>query len=72
MTADEKIERMRSIVNDIRPDLEVGIKFEVIGFLNEFRHRCKDLNLRTFLKVADIRVSEPELWRDIAEYSISL
>lgn len=72
MTADEKIERMRSIVNDIRPDLEVGIKFEVIGFLNEFRHRCKDLNLRTFLKVADIRTSEPELWRDIAEYSISL
>ena len=72
MSADEKIERMRSIVNDIRPDLEVGLKFEVISFLNEFRHRCKDLNLRTFLKVADIRISEPELWRDIAEYSISL
>lgn len=72
MSADEKIERMRAIVHDIRPDLEVGLKFEVIGFLNEFRHRCKDLNLRTFLKVADIRTSEPELWRDIAEYSISL
>jgi hypothetical protein len=72
MTADEKIERMRSIAVDIRSDLEIELKHEVINFLNEFRHRCKDLNLRTLLKVMDIRTSEPQLWRDIAEYSISL
>lgn len=70
MTADEKIERMRALVSDIRPDIEVGIKNEVIDHIYSFRHVCKDLNFRSLLKALEIRQAEPTVWRDIVEYSI--
>jgi hypothetical protein len=72
MTVDEKIERMHTIVADIRVEIDINVKREVIAFLSTIRHNVKDLNIRSFLKVLDIRVSEPTDWRDIAEYSVSL
>lgn len=72
MTVDEKIERMQTIVADVRVEIDISVKREVIDFLSALRHQMKDLNMRTFLKVLDIRVSEPTDWRDIAEYSVSL
>lgn len=72
MTPDEKIDRMRAIIEDVRTDLHISVKNDVIDFLHSFRHRMKDLNMRTLLKVLDIRISEPTIWKDIAEYSITL
>jgi hypothetical protein len=72
MTQDEKIARMYGIVDHIKPEIARDVKVEVIEFLNQFRNTAKDLNMRTLLKVSEIRVANPTEWRDMAEYSISI
>lgn len=71
MTPDQKLERMSRIAADIKPDLDMTIKTEVIEFLRTLKDYISDLNMRTFLKVCDIRVAEPNDWRDLAEYIVT-
>lgn len=71
MTADEKLERMSKIAENLKPDLAIEIKLEVIEFLRGFKDYISDLNMRTFLKVCDIRIADPSDWRDLAEYIVT-
>lgn len=71
MTGTEKIERIRAIAGSMRPDVHSSISNEVVDFLDEFRDQIGDLNLRTYLKVMTVRVSEPSAWRSIAEYVVT-
>lgn len=71
MTSDEKLERMMAIAPRIRPELDLGTKMEAIDFMRTIKDHVKDLNIRTLLKVLDIRASDPEQWRDLAEYVLT-
>jgi len=71
MSAPEKIARIRHLLPVIRPDLDVAVKTEVIELMDEFRDRTPDLNVRTFLKVIDIRTANPDVWRDMGEYALT-
>jgi hypothetical protein len=71
MTGSEKIDRIRAIAHMMRPDVHSTIRDEVVDFLNELRDRISDLNLRTFLKVVNVRISEPSCWKEIAEYIVT-
>lgn len=71
MTTDEKIERMGAIAAHVRPNLTIEQKREVLDFLSHFKAQIKDLNMRTFLKVCDVRVAEPADWREIGEYIVT-
>jgi hypothetical protein len=71
MTPTEKIERIRFIAPNVRPDMSMAAKKEVVDLLEEFKDRVGDLNIRTFLKVCDIRSRGSENWRDLAEYMIT-
>lgn len=72
MTTDEKIQRLNMILPEVRPELSLETKREVLNFIDALKDRCHDLNMRTFLKCCDIRQMEPEDWKDIAEYSITV
>lgn len=71
MSQAQKLERMRGIINDLKPDMPLPEKVEVLNFLEEFKDGIRDLNIRTFLKVCDLRAAEPGDWRDIAEYVVT-
>lgn len=72
MTAPEKIERMRNIAPNVRPELPLSDKLEVIDMLDTLKTRTKDLNIRTMLKCLDIRQSAPaDQWKAVAEYVVT-
>ena len=71
MTPTEKLDRMEAIAPQVRPDIELSVKLEVVQFMREIMTHIKDLNIRTMLKVLDIRVASPTEWRDIAEYVLT-
>jgi hypothetical protein len=71
MTAQEKIERIKAISGDIRPDMRTELKTEALDLLKEHADSIGDLNIRTFLKVLEIRQKGAENWRDLAEYVIT-
>jgi hypothetical protein len=71
MTSDEKIQRIRHIAPKIRRDMPTAHKDEVIALLDRCKDDIGDLNIRTFMKVCEIRHRGTENWQDLAEYVIT-
>lgn len=71
MTPAEKIERIRAIKGAVRPDMSNEHKDEALDLLSQHADSIGDLNIRTFLKVLEIRHRGAENWRDLAEYVIT-
>jgi hypothetical protein len=73
MTREEKVERIKTLAPNIRKDLSMEAKQEAIDLLAnpEVLPNIGDLNIRTFLKVLEIRDDGAENWRDIAEYAVT-
>jgi hypothetical protein len=73
MTRDEKIQRIGKLAKAIRPELDDQAKDEALDLLRDetILPSIGDLNIRTFLKVLEIRDNGGENWRDIAEYVIT-
>ncbi len=71
MTPVEKIKRIRALRDAIRPDMNAKAKDEVIDLIAKHAENVGDLNIRTFLKVCEIRHANEKNWRDLAEYVIT-
>ena len=67
MTREEIIDRIDKIADKVIP-LEKQSRAEVIDFLRENKDSMNDLNIRTYIKVAKIRVHGGERWRDMATF----
>lgn len=70
MTADEKIERMEFILENILPDYEMEIKQDAINFLKENKD-CANLNLRTLIMVSKVRLFDPVNWQNLSKYMLN-
>lgn len=71
MTASEKVDRIRALRDKIRPDMSAKLKDECIALIEEHAEQIGDLNIRTMLKVCEIRHNDKPNWRDLAEYVIT-
>ena len=71
MTPSEKVDRIRKLKGSIRPDISATMKDEAIALIAEHAENIGDLNIRTFLKVLDIRHNNKPNWKDVAEYVIT-
>ena len=73
MTNPVKIERMRAIIDKIRPDIQLDVKEECMELLEEYQHHCGDLNFRTLMKVISMRTDSEngEDWKDMAVYAMT-
>lgn len=71
MTPLEKIERIKAISGAIRTDMPVEHKNEALELLKEHAESIGDLNIRTFLKVLEVRHVGAKNWRELAEYIIT-
>jgi hypothetical protein len=69
MTADEKIERMRHILENILPDYDLTTKQLSLNFLEKIKNEV-DINLRTLIMVAKICKSFPDTWENLATYMV--
>ena len=70
MTPEEKIERMASVLGDVRKDVDMNIKEETIKMLDDNKYHAKDLNFRTLLKAISIKTSDEENKDELAEYMV--
>lgn len=73
MTADEKIERMAAILTQVKPEVSLTIKRECLDLLRSLQARIGDLNIRTLLKIIDVRIARPDApdWAELAEYCVT-
>jgi hypothetical protein len=68
MTTDEKLERILAILPKLKPGLDFSQKREVYDLILRYKNSIHDLNIRTFLKICDIRESQQESWIRLATY----
>lgn len=73
MTTDEKIERLRQIAKFVCPEVSSDIKDECVELISKYRNSVNSLNIRTLIKVVQIRTSAESLtnWKRLAIYSIT-
>jgi hypothetical protein len=68
-TEREKLLRIKQVVRDAdmlaKYDLDDAAKAEVVEFIMLNAKKMRELSLRMVLKVADIRVSMPNKWKDV-------
>ena len=72
-TEREKMLRIRQVVQDgmlDNYDLAQDVKMEIIDFVDEHKHRLRELSLRTVLKVADLAKAFPQNWKAFAENTV--
>ena len=69
----EKVLRIKQIVGDGMLDsyeFEDCVKDEVVQFIEDNKHKLRELSLRTVLKVSDLRKSFPDNWKAMAEVTV--
>lgn len=70
MTADEKIRRMESILEDVLPEFTMDIKSDALNFLDENKEMAGELNMRTLIQVSKIRATFENDWKGVAMYTL--
>lgn len=71
MTPEEKIQRIESIMGDMRKDMPMEHRKESLSLLSNHAGSIGDLNIRTFLKVCEMRSTNAANWKELAEYVIT-
>lgn len=70
MTPEEKIERMRTVLKFVCPNLPLEVKEESLDLIDEHKYNIENLNFRTLIKVSKIKNSFPDSWKDLATYAM--
>jgi len=72
-TEREKVLRIKQIVKDgmlDSYDFQNNEQEEVVGFIDDQKKKLRELSLRTVLKIADLRKSFPNNWKEMAEVTV--
>jgi hypothetical protein len=72
MTNDQKIERMRHLLDsgEFMPEFDKVHKVDAMNLIDSLKDTVKELSLRTLIQVTKIRKSAGNNWRNLAEYTI--
>ena len=72
MSVRDKIERMKNILPSIKPSVALSLKQECLDLIEQYKDFIKDLNIRTLIKIINMRVDPEngEEWKDMAIYSM--
>ena len=69
MTADEKIDRMNSIIEDIMPNADICAKIDALTYLDNNKNTI-ELSLRSLIKLTNIITSFPKNWEKLANFML--
>ncbi len=70
MTSDEKIERMKYILEDILPEYSLSVKQDALNFLS-MNKDADNLNIRTLIMVSKVRNTYNSNWQKLASYMLN-
>jgi hypothetical protein len=71
MTLQEVVDRMTAMIDDpeFLPDFDRSIKLEALEFIDEFKTKMREVNLRSLITVCKVRAADEDgTWKDMAEY----
>lgn len=70
MTIDQKIERMRTIIDgdEFLPEISKEMKLEALALIDENKANTKELSMRTLISVSKIRAGDKHDWKRLAKY----
>lgn len=73
MSFEEKVERMRSKLDKLDPDMSFEQKSECLDLMVELQGEAFDFNFRTLLRVMKIRknLGEASNWKELATYMVT-
>lgn len=73
MSITDILARMEKILPKLKMSVPLEKKMECLEVVKEYANQCMDLNMRTLMKIIDIRTDREneENWRDLAIYSIT-
>jgi len=71
MTKPQRIERMRHVLEDVMPHVEMEHKLDALNLLNEHLHLTDDVNFRSLMNLTTIRCSNSPNWKKLGVYSLS-
>ena len=69
----DKMLRIRQVIQDGMLDaytLSDEVKTDIVDFVDINKNRLRELSLRTVLKVADLAIAFPNMWKDYAENTV--
>jgi hypothetical protein len=71
MTLDEVVDRMRVMISEdeFMPEFDAHVKEDAIQFIDRFKNKMREVNLRTLILVCKTRAAdEDNSWEEMAEY----
>jgi hypothetical protein len=72
MTVQEKLDYMKEILPDIRPELSPALKQEAYDLVHEYAYSLRNLTLRSLVQTVDCAASadplKPDAWKQLALY----
>lgn len=71
MTKPQRIERMRSVLDFVMPDIEMDSKVEALDLLEANMNVTNDVNFRSLMNLITIRNSGVADWKKLAVYSLT-
>jgi hypothetical protein len=73
MTTEQKIERMETIAlsDEFLPEYDTETKKDALALIRDLKDVAKEISLRTLISVTKIRASNPDDYRDLAEYMLT-
>jgi len=70
MTKEQRIDRMRSVLPNVEPDLDMEIKIDALDLLQANMHLTEDINFRSLLNLITIRKSGNSNWKKLGKYTL--
>lgn len=71
MTKHQRIERMRNVLDNVMPHVELDVKQEALVLLEENMHLTDDINFRSLMNLITIRNSTSKDWKKLGVYSLT-
>ena len=71
MTKPQRIERMRSVLEHVMPEVDMEFKTDALNLLEENLSLTDDINFRSLMHLISIRTSNVKDWKRLGVYSLT-
>lgn len=70
MNTAQRIQRMRSVLEHVMPEVDMQYKIDSLRVLEENQHLTDDINFRSLMNVITIRTTDKPNWEKLAKFSL--
>jgi hypothetical protein len=70
MTTAQRIERMRGVLPDLMPEIDMSMKEEAMKVLEDNQNLTDDINFRSLMNTITIRIQDKPNWSNLAKFAL--